>query len=158
MSDDFRASKEHHSDIRAAVDFLVCEGAREVFLIGTSRGTLSVAYLATEMTHSNVKGYVLTASLDDVVFYTEKIKRPVLMAHHADDECRVTTLTGARAAYNTITKSPRKAFITVSGGDAPRSRACGPLSAHGFLGVERETVVAVVDWMNGKTPPEHVGR
>ena len=74
------------------------------------------------------------------MFYTEKIKRPVLMAHHADDECRVTTLTGARAAYRTITKSPRKAFITVSGGDTPRSRACGPLSAHGFIGAERETV------------------
>ena len=83
------------------------------------------------------------------MFYTEKIKRPVLMAHHADDECRVTTLTGARAAYRTLAKSPRKAFITVSGGDTPRSRACGPLSAHGFLGVERETVAAIVEWMNG---------
>ena len=158
MDDHFRSSKAHHADIKASVDFLVEEGAREVFLIGTSRGTLSAAYLASVMTHANVKGYVLTASLEDVVFYTEKIKRPVLMAHHADDECRVTTLTGARAAYRTITKSPRKHFVTVSGGDPPRSRACGPLSAHGFLGVERETVVAVVDWMNGKTPPEHVGR
>ena len=157
MSDDFRASKEHHSDIKAAVDFLVSEGACEVFLIGTSRGTLSAAYLASVMTHANVEGYVLTASLEDVVFYTEKIKRPVLMAHHADDECRVTTLTGARAAYRTITKSPRKAFITVSGGDPPRSRACGPLSAHGFIGAERETVGAIVEWMNGGTPPEHVG-
>ncbi len=156
MSDDFRVSKEHHSDIRAAVDFLVSEGACEVFLVGTSRGTLSVAYLATVMTHANVEGYVLTASLEDVVFHTEKIKRPVLMAHHADDECRVTTLTGARAAYRTLAKSPRKAFITVSGGDTPRSRVCGPLSAHGFLGVERETVAAIVEWMNGETPPEYV--
>ena len=134
MSDDFRASKEHHADIKAAVDFLVSEGACEVFLIGTSRGTVSVAYLASVMTHPKVKGYVLTASVETIVFDTERIEHPVLMAHHADDECRVTTLTGARAAYNTITKSPRKAFITVSGGDAPRSRACGPLSAHGIFG------------------------
>ena len=31
MSDDFRGSQEHHADIRAAVDFLVSEGARDVF-------------------------------------------------------------------------------------------------------------------------------
>ena len=158
MSDDFRASKEHHADIRAAVDFLVSEGACEVFLAGTSRGTLSVAYLASVMTHPNVKGYVLTASLGDIVFYTDKIERPVLMAHHADDECHVTTYTDAQAAYRALERSPRKRFITVSGGDPPRSRACGPLSAHGFLGAERETVAAIAAWMNGETPPAHVSQ
>ena len=156
MDDHFRSSKAHHADIRAAVDFLVREGAREVFLVGTSRGTLSVGYLASVMTHPNVKGYVLTASMEDVVFYTDKIKRPVLMAHHADDECRVTTYTAAVASYRTLVRSPRKGFITVSGGDTPRSRACGPLSPHGFLGAERETVAAIAAWMNGKTPPAHV--
>ena len=40
------------------MDFLVSEGACEVFLIGTSRGTLSAAYLASVMTHANVEGYV----------------------------------------------------------------------------------------------------
>ena len=118
-----------------------------MFLVGTSRGTVSAAYLASVMTHPNVKGYVLTASVETIIFDTERIERPVLMAHHADDECRVTTLTGARAAYNTITKSPRKHFITVSGGDTPRSRA---LTAHGW---ERETVAAVVEWMNGGRRP-----
>ena len=157
MDDHFRSSKAHHTDIKAAVDFLVSEGAREVFLVGTSRGTLSAAYLASVMTHPNIKGYVLTASVETIIFDTERIERPVLMAHHADDECHVTTYTGAQAAYSRLVKSPRRDFITVSGGDTPRSRACGPLSAHGFLGVERETVAAVVDWMNGKTPPEHVG-
>ena len=156
MSDDFRTSKEHHADMRAAVDFLVNEGACEVFLVGTSRGTLSVAYLASVMTHPNVKGYVLTASLGDVVFYVDKIERPILMAHHTDDECHVTTYSDAYAAYRLMERSPRKDFIAVSGGDPPKSRACGALSAHGFLGVERETVAAIVEWMNGKTPPAQI--
>ena len=134
------------------------EGAREVFLIGTSRGTVSAAYLASVMTHPNVKGYVLTASVETIIFDTERIERPVLMAHHADDECRVTTLTGARAAYRSLLRSPRKHFITVSGGDTPQvSNPCRALTAHGFIGAERETVGAIVDWMNGGTPPEHVG-
>lgn len=157
MDDHFRSSKAHHADIRAAVDFLVREGAREVYLVGTSRGTQSVGYLATVMTHPNVKGYVLTASLEDVVFYTDKIERPVLMVHHSDDECRVTTYTAAVASYRTISKSPRKHFITVSGGDTPLvSNPCQALTEHGFIGAERETVAAIVDWMNGKTPPAHV--
>ncbi len=156
MDSDFRTSKEHHADMRAAVDFLVNEGACEVFLIGTSRGTLSVGYLATVMTHPNVKGYVLTASLEDVVFYAEKIERPVLMVHHSDDECRVTTYTSAVASYRSIVKSPRKGFITITGGDMSLSHPCRAMSAHGFIGAERETVAAIVDWMNGKTPPAHV--
>ena len=160
MDSDFRTSKEHHADMRAAVDFLVNEGACEVFLIGTSRGTLSVAYLATVMTHPNVKGYVLTASLAEkppaVRSYAPRIADPVLMAHHTDDECWVTRYDDARAIFETIPASTRKGFITVSGGDTPRGRACGPWSAHGFLGAERETVGAIVDWMNGKTPPARV--
>ena len=158
MDDHFRSSKAHHADIKASVDFLVSEGAREVFLIGTSRGTVSVAYLASVMTHPGVKGYVLTASVETIVFDMERIEHPVLIVHHADDECHVTTLTGAVASYRTITKSPRKHFITVSGGDMSLTHRCRAMSAHGFIGAERETVAAVVDWMNGKTPPEHVGR
>jgi len=160
MSNDFRASKEHHADIRAAVDFLVNEGACEVFLIGTSRGTLSVAYLATVMTHPNVKGYVLTASLAKkppvVRSYAPRITDPVLMAHHTDDACWATRYADAQATFRAITKSPRKHFITVSGGDMPLSHPCRAKSAHGFLGAERETVAAIVDWMNGKTPPANV--
>ena len=160
MDDHFRSSEAHHADIRAAVDFLVSEGAREVFLVGTSRGTLSAAYLATVMTHPNVKGYVLTASLAEnppaVRSYAPRIRDPVLMVHHKGDTCWVTTYDDARAIYETIPASTRKGFITVSGGDPPRSRDCGPLSTHGFLGVERETIGAIVDWVNGETPPAHV--
>ena len=56
MDDHFRSSKAHHADIRGAVDFLVSEGVSRVFLVGTSRGTVSAAYLASVMTHPNVKG------------------------------------------------------------------------------------------------------
>ncbi len=156
MDDHFRASKEHHADIRAAVDFLVSEGVREVFLVGTSRGTVSVAYLASVMTHPKVKGYVLTASVETIIFDAERIEHPVLMAHHADDECRVTTIGGAQSAYRSITKSPRKHFITITGGDMSLTHPCRAMSAHGFIGAERETVGVIVEWMNGGTPPEYV--
>ena len=152
MDDAFRQSSRHLTDIGALVDFLVSEGAREVFLIGTSRGTLSVAYLATRITNANVQGYVLTASLDRISSYAGSITRPVLMAHHADDGCFVTTYAGARATYDALANSPRKDFITVTGGAVPiDDNPCRARTAHGFLGKERETVVALVEWMGGET-------
>ncbi|MCY3823655.1 MAG: hypothetical protein OXG62_07280 [Nitrospinae bacterium] len=152
MTDDFRQSSMHLTDVRAVVDFLVGEGAREVFLIGTSRGTLSVAYLATVMTNPNVKGYVLTATLavnpPAVRSYAPRITAPVLMAHHTGDTCWVTEYDDARAIYDSIPASTRKEFISVSGGDPPITGPCEALSHHGFLGKEREAVGAIVEWMN----------
>ena len=159
MTDDFRQSSMHLTDIRAVMDFLVSEGAREVYLIGTSRGTLSVAYLATVMTHANVRGYVLTATLAEnppaVRSYAPRITGPVLMAHHTGDTCWVTEYDDARAIYDSIPASTRKEFVSVSGGDPQISpSACQALAAHGFLGKEREAVGAIVEWMNTGTVTE----
>ena len=152
----FRQSGAHHSDVRAVVDFLADDGVREVFLIGTSRGTLSVSFLASVMTHPRVAGYVLTGSRRDIVSYAGEIRGPVLMVHHTNDGCFATQFSDAQNTFNAITNSPRKEFVSVSGGDPPRSRACGALSPHGFLGMERETVGAIVKWLNGETPPAQV--
>ena len=148
MSDEFRTSREHHRDISAAVEFLASEGAREIYLIGTSRGTLSVAYLATVMTHPNIEGYVLTASMNDIVDHFHAIKLPVLMVHNIDDECPKTTHLNARAAYHALNANSRNKFITLSGGDIPISKPCQARSYHGFLGIEHEAVSAIVDWMS----------
>ena len=85
------------------------------YLIGTSRGTLSVAYLATVMTDPNVKGYVLTASLAEsppaIRSYAPRITDPVLMVHHTGDVCRVTMYSRrAGHIYETIPASPHNAI------------------------------------------------
>lgn len=159
MTDAFRQSSMHHTDIRAVVDFLVSEGAREVFLIGTSRGTLSVAYLATVMTHPNVEGYVLTASLAEsppaVRSYVPRIESPFLMVHHTNDTCRVTSYGDILDIYETVRSKPNFDFVAVSGGSRPiDTNPCRALAAHGFLGKERETVGAIVEWMNTGTVTE----
>ena len=159
MTDAFRQSSMHLTDIRAVVDFLVDEGAREVYLIGTSRGTLSVAYLATVISHPNVSGYVLTSTLAEnppaVRTYAPRITDPVLMAHHTGDTCWVTEYDDAQAIYDSIPASTRKEFISVSGGSPPLvDNPCQALTAHGFLGKEREVVDAIVEWMNTGTVTE----
>ncbi len=159
MTDAFRQSSMHLTDIRAAVDFLVSEGAREIYLIGTSRGTLSVAYLATVMTHANVAGYVLTASLAEsppaVRSYVTRIESPLLMVHHTGDTCRVTSYGDILDIYDTVKDKPNFEFIAVSGGSPPiDTNPCRALAAHGFLGKERETVAGIVEWMNTGTVTE----
>ena len=149
MEFSFRWSSQHHADVRAVVDFLVSEGAREVFLIGTSNGSMSVAYLASVITHPRVAGYVLTASVGSIVSYASAIRDPVLMVHHTDDLCPGTQFSDAQTTFNAITNSPRKEFVSVSGGYPQISPSvCQAQTAHGFLGREREAVGAIVEWMN----------
>ena len=157
MSDDHRNSKEHIKDVTAIVDHLAKQGYKNIQLVGTSRGTFSVAYLAAAMKDQRVKGVVLTSSMNDIAFLPLKeIQYPVLFVHHIGDECRVTEPASALWNFKSLAKSPRKHFLTVSGGDPPISRACRALSEHGYLGIEKKVVDAIAEWSAGKPIPEKI--
>lgn len=53
---------------------------------------------------------------------------------------------------------PHKHFITVSGGDEVKVRPCQVRTQRGFSGVERETVAAIVEWINEKRRPNMLRR
>ena len=63
MSDQFRTGKEHPQDIKKVIDFLEQRWPGPVFLVGTSRGTLSVAHFAVSLQAARIRGIVLTASV-----------------------------------------------------------------------------------------------
>ena len=149
-----RQSPKHLKDIQAVVSHLLEKGDTPIFLVGTSRGTYSVAYLAQEMTSEHVKGIVLTSSMDDIGSVTTKY--PVLFVHHRDDECFVTTYSNAVQSYER-TSSPQKAFVTVRGGKPPRGRVCGAFAQHGFIGKESQVVKVITDWAQGKPIPDNIG-
>ena len=154
MSDGFRASSAHAADVRAIVAEMKKRYPRlPVFLVGTSRSTLSAAHLAAAL-DKELAGVVLTSSL----FYSDsrtmapklasfdwsKVGIPVLVVHHWDDGCPATP-------YREAAKlEKRYPLITVRGGKAPEGPACEPFSQHGFLGKEPETVDAIAAWMLGK--------
>jgi pimeloyl-ACP methyl ester carboxylesterase len=151
MEDEFRLGAAHAADVGKVVADL---GSRfpgfAVFLVGTSRGTVSAANAAARLRH-DVKGVVLTAAvfqagkrlgwpgLSD--FDLGSIRAPVLLVHHVDDECGVTPYAAARAL------AERYPLISVSGGLRPQSGPCQAMSSHGFLGREAETVREIVNWM-----------
>lgn len=157
MSDAFRMSPDHLHDIRAVVSFLDEREYGPIFLIGTSRATLSVAYLATAMRDPRIKGFVLTASMSSIgELPLAGITYPILFVHHLYDDCRVTLYHYARRHYELVSSSARKDFVTVRGGTAGPSHPCRPLSEHGFMGIEAEVVQAITNWLQGNPVPETV--
>jgi hypothetical protein len=161
MSDEFRLGEDHASDIAAvAGDLHKRVPGLPVFLIGTSRGTISAASLGARLERA-IGGVVLTSTMFRAAgrksnepgpglsrFDFATIKAPLLFVHHVSDQCAVTPY-GEAARF--VEKYP---LITVFGGAPPQSGPCDPFSPHGFFGKEQETVEQVTNWML-KKPFEH---
>jgi hypothetical protein len=149
MSDDFRLGGDHFTDISVVVaDLNKRFPGVAVFLIGTSRGTISAAALGARF-GARVAGAVLTATMFRAAgrnsnepgpglsrFDFATIQVPLLFAHHVSDQCRYTPY-GDAARY-----SEKFPLITVWGGLPPQSTPCEARSHHGFLGKELPSVQA----------------
>ena len=154
MPDDFRFSKEHLADVQAVIaDLRRRFPDLPVFLIGTSRGSISAAGLGARI-DSGIAGVVLTSSMYRATnpraresgpglsrFDFSTLKVPVLIVHHREDACVVAPYADAASLARMFP------LVSVSGGKPPTSDACEPMSPHGYLGRETETVEAIVNWM-----------
>jgi pimeloyl-ACP methyl ester carboxylesterase len=149
MSDGFRMGAEHATDVAAAIVFVRQRAAVPVWLVGTSRGTISAASLAARLEQSRIAGLVLTSTVWSGAIPQvplEQISVPTLVVHNHDDGCNESPFGGVEAGLARLRAAPAKALIAVSGG-ALRSRACGALSPHGYLGIEDEVVGPIVAWI-----------
>ena len=161
MSDNFRMSAAHVTDAQAVIVELAKRyPGLPVFLVGTSKGTLSAAYLGRAL-GDQVAGVVQTSTL----FYLgsghraqmrlagfdwTSIKAPLLFVHHTGDGCGSTPYAEARRL------AERYPLISVSGGRPAESPPCEPLAAHGFYGREAETVDAIAAWILKKPFPKEI--
>ncbi len=161
MTDEFRRGEEHYKDIAAVVaDLEKRFPSLPIFLVGTSRGSVSTAALGVRF-EGRVAGAVLSASMFRPAgrqsneqgpglsgFDLAMIKIPVLLVHHVGDQCSVTPYGDAARLTDSFP------LISVFGGSPPQSGPCDPFSAHGFFGKESETVEQIVNWML-KKPFQH---
>ena len=158
MTDGFRMSDKHAEDIRMVVRNLRARfPAAKLFLVGTSRGTVSAAYAGMAL-GSDIDGVVLTSSVFNASragggvagFDFSRLKIPLLFVHHREDACN-------NCPYSSASRlSDRYPLISVSGGLPPQSGPCDPLSTHGYFGKEAETVAAISQWITGKPHPAEV--
>ncbi len=154
MTDEFRLGEQHYADLAAVIDELAKRfTGKPLFLIGTSRGTISAAAVGARV-ERRIAGVVLTSTMFRPApkksqdpgpglskFDFATIKTPVLFVHHVSDQCEVTPYGDAARL------SDMYPLITVFGGAPPQSGPCDAFSAHGYFGKESETVEQIVNWM-----------
>jgi hypothetical protein len=152
--DGFRQTGDHVADVKAAIARLRQMAPMPVWLIGTSRGTQSVGYIATELTGSDgPDGIVLTSSiLTDKrgravpLMPLGKVRVPVLVVHHENDGCASCAFKQVPWLMDKLTNSPRKRLIAVSGGQS-QGDPCEAFAYHGYNGIEDDVVQQIAGWI-----------
>ncbi len=156
----FRQTPEHAADVKAVIAWLKQQAPGPVWLVGTSRGTQSAAYIATE--HSPAQGgpdgVVLTSSiLTDPAgravprMPLEQITVPVLVAHHEQDGCRLCAFSYTPQLMSRLTKTPKAELISFTGGQSTGD-PCEAMAYHGFNGLEVDVVSKITSWMLAAKP------
>ena len=158
MDDGFRLGDAHAEDIgKVIADLKKRFPGLPVFLVGTSRGTISAASAGRRL-GKEVDGVVLTATLFLASrtqpglsgFDFSTIPSPLLFVHHVDDGCTYTPYSSARRLAD------RYPLVSVSGGRPPEAKPCEAMTPHGFLGKEAETVDAMAKWMQKQPHPREI--
>lgn len=161
----FRIKPEHAQDIGKIVADLRVRTQGAIWLIGTSRGTISAANAASRLTGAVAPdGIVLTSALTSgqnnaripwaahSVFDLplNEIHIPLLVIGHEKDNCPRSP---ASLMNNILTqsKSIRQQMITITAGPGDKGAACEGYSAHGFLEQEREVVTDIAKFIYGET-------
>jgi alpha/beta superfamily hydrolase len=148
LPDEFRAGPDNAVDIAAIAAFLQQRAAVPVWLIGTSRGTISAAAAAARIGPPRIAGLVLTSTVwraGDFLML-DQIQVPTLIVHNRDDGCAQSPFSSASAGLAGLRAAPAKDLVAVSGGTS-KSGPCEALSPHGYYGIESQVVPAIIDWI-----------
>jgi dienelactone hydrolase len=153
----FRQKPEHAADIKAVIAWMREQSKAPVWLVGTSRGTQSAAYVATELSGPDgPDGIVLSSTIltDDnsrpvSAMPLGKIRIPVLVVHHEQDGCALCAFANVPALMAKLANSPRKELLSFTGGQN-KGDPCEAMAYHGFNGLEPEVVRQTAAWILAK--------
>lgn len=154
-----RIGEEHLADIRAVLDHVKTLSQAPIWLVGTSRGTVSATAAAIRVKDPAVAGIVLSSS---VVSYSKDgavprqdlaaITVPVLVLHHAKDACHVCSPHEVPVILRGLKNAPVRKEVIVDGGADPSGDPCGAQHWHGFIGMEEEAVGIIGNWIRKPVP------
>jgi len=160
FSQEFRATPRYGADVAALLEEAGRRyGVSDWTFVGTSEGSVS-AYFAARMNPRLARRTIMTSSLflpsrngpglsgakwDD-------FPGSLLWVHHEDDPCPYTSYRDAQA----FALRSRAPLVTVRGGGPGRGGNCQPFRAHGFIGVEPQTVRAMRSWVKTGAVPADV--
>ena len=156
----FRQTAEHVVDVKAVIAWLKQKAKIPVWLVGTSRGTQSAAFVATQLAvlDGGPDGLVLTSTIltDDKgravpEMPLENIAIPVLVVHHEQDGCKHCAYSEIPRLMNKLSTTPTKELATFKGGNN-RGDPCEAFAYHGFNGLEKDVVGRIVTWIENHQP------
>lgn len=150
----FRQGTEHAADIAAVIAWVRRQAAIPVWLVGTSRGTQSVAAVATRLAPADgPDGLVLTASIlrDRQApavpeMPLDRLAIPVLVVHHELDGCSYCAFSDLPALIDKLQGLPRRGVLSFRDG-VSRGDPCEAWSYHGFNGIEGDVVAQIAAWL-----------
>jgi pimeloyl-ACP methyl ester carboxylesterase len=157
LNTDFRVGTQHMEDLRKIVARLKQGTHLPIWLVGTSRGTVSATAAAIAFGDEELAGIVLTSSITRGTGAVprqalEKIRIPVLVVHHEKDACAFCWPYEASKIPGALVNAPVKKLLMVSNGSGASGDACEALHWHGFIGAEKETVDAIAAWIKKPAP------
>lgn len=155
----FRVSPEHIQDLRRLVSYLKSDSGLPVWLVGTSRGTVSATAAAIAFGNDELTGIVLTASVTSEkkvgavpAQRLDAIRIPVLVLHHEKDACHICSPADVPQIVTGLKNSPVKKLVMVNGGENPTGDPCKAKHWHGFVGMEKEAVDIIAGWIKKPLP------
>jgi alpha/beta superfamily hydrolase len=150
----FRQTREHVDDVKAVIAWLREHVQAPVWLVGTSRGTQSAAFVATQLTgRDGPDGLVLTSTiLTDTrerpvpAMDLDKLRIPVLVVHHEQDGCSLCLFRDVPLLMKKLDAVPKKELVAFKGGDS-RGDPCEAFAYHGYHGIESEVIDRIAAWI-----------
>jgi len=157
----FRVSEPAMDDLRRVLRQVKASFAAPVWVVGTSRGTVSGTAAAIALRGEGlIDGLVLTSSVTLAkttgavpTQALDKITIPVLVLHHEKDACRVCRPHEVPAIDRGLVNSRRHALVMFSAGEGESGNPCDALHFHGFIGAERQAVERITDWIAATPMP-----
>lgn len=161
----YKLSMEQIQDVKSVIAYLKAEKDCPVWLMGTSRGTLSVANAGIHI-KDGIDGLVFTSTLTErgekhkfLVYQPravldldlESITVPVLIVSHRDDYCPYSLPSTGNDLKDRLTHAEEVRVGFFSGGKKQEGSVCGWLSPHGFYGVEDRVDKQIAEYIKAKT-------
>jgi hypothetical protein len=149
----YRVSKEHVGELAKVIAYAKQSFGKPIWLVGTSRGTVSGTAAAIALGDNEVQGLVLTSSVTSKktgAIATQNIaslKIPTLVVHHKYDACKICVPYEASRITTDLKSAPVKKFVMIEGGSNPEGDPCEGKHWHGFVNFENETVIIITDWI-----------
>ncbi len=148
-----RLSDEHAQDVNAVIAYLRKQASVPVWLVGTSRGTISVANAAASLKDNPPDGIVLTSSVtsgrNETVYDVDlkRIRMPVLLVHNERDGCKASPYNGMAGIEKKLVNATKLKTLTFRSDTSQVPDPCQAKTTHGFLGIEEQVVKEIAAWI-----------